>query len=44
MHVYLWDATGSALYMRPLIEEFSYKGIPLTQAFGFLAHGWLDLQ
>ena len=26
MHVYLWDAKGSELYMRPIIQE----GIPLT--------------
>ena len=30
MHVYLWDAKGSELYMRPLIQQFRAKGAPLT--------------
>ena len=30
MHVYLWDAKGSELYMRPLIQQLRDKGILLT--------------
>ena len=30
MHVYLWDAKGSELYMRPLIQQLRDKGMPLT--------------
>ena len=42
MHVYLWDAKGSELYMRPLIEEFCDKGIPLAaKPLGFQClDGW----
>ena len=45
MHVDLWDAKGSELCMRPLIEELRDKGIPLTRkAFGISTRGWLDLR
>ena len=42
MHVYLWDAKGSELYMRPLIQQFRDKGIPLTaEPLGFQRlDGW----
>ena len=42
MHVFLWDAKGSELYMRPLIRQLCDKGIPLTgKALGFQHHdGW----
>ena len=30
MHVFLWDAKGSDLYMRPLIQQLCDKGIPVT--------------
>ena len=30
MHVCLWYAKGSELYMRPLIQQLCDKGIPLT--------------
>ena len=30
MHVYLWDAKGNKLYMRPLIQQLRDKGISLT--------------
>ena len=37
MHMYLWDAKGSGLYMRPLIPRSATKAsIPLTaKALGF---------
>ena len=28
MHVRLWDAKGSELFMRPIIQQFRDKGIP----------------
>ena len=42
MHVFLWDAKGSELYMRPLIQQLRDKGIPLTaKTLGFQNHnGW----
>ena len=42
MHVYLWDAKGSELYMRPLIQQIRDKGIPLTaKPLGFQPFdGW----
>ena len=42
MHVFLWDAKGSELYLRPLIQQLRDKGIPLTaKALGFQHHdGW----
>ena len=39
MHVFLWDAKGSELYMRTLIQQLRDKGIPLTaKALGFQHH------
>ena len=36
MHVFMWDAKGSQLYMHPLIQQLRDKGIPLTaKALGF---------
>ena len=42
MHVYLWDAKGSELYMRPVIQQLRDKGIPLTtKPLGFQRlDGW----
>ena len=42
IHVFLWDAKGSQLYMSPLIQQLRDKGIPLTaKALGFQNHdGW----
>ena len=42
MHVFLWDAKGSELYMHPLIQPLHDKGIPLTtKALGFQhLDGW----
>ena len=42
MHVFLWDAKGSELYMRPLIQQLRNKGIPrTTKALGFQhLDGW----
>ena len=30
MHMYLWDAKGSELYMQCLVQQFRNKGIPLA--------------
>ena len=40
--MYLWDAKGSELYMRPLIQQLCEKGIPLTtKPLGFqCSDGW----
>ena len=42
MHVYLWDAKGSELYMWLVIQQFRNKGIPLTaKPLGFQRFdGW----
>ena len=42
MHVFLWDAKGSELYIRPLIQQLCDKGIPLNaKALSFQNHdGW----
>ena len=42
MHVFYWDAKGSELHMRPLIQQPRNKGTPLiAKAFGFQHHdGW----
>ena len=42
MHLYMWDAKGSALHMHPLITQLRDKGIPLTaKPVGFqIFDGW----
>ena len=36
MHMYLWDAKGSELYMHPLIQPLCEQGIPLpAKPLGF---------
>ena len=43
MHVFLWDAKGSELYMWPFIQQFCGTSIPLSaMVLGFRNHdGWM---